>query len=118
MRWGREKNERAIRKAERAEAKRARRQHKANLRKQREAEAMQTKVDGLSAAAQADSKLFETIRRARFGGRFLDDALEALDDSPGSSRLISLASSARSVFAPETFSLNTFAQPAASSSAS
>src|SRR5262249_370357 len=38
--------------------------------------------------------------------------------SPGSSRLISLASSARSVFAPETFSLNTLAQPSASSSAS
>jgi hypothetical protein len=52
---------------------------------------MQTKVDGLSAAAQADSKLFETIRRARFGGRFLDDALEALDDSPGSSRLICIS---------------------------
>ena len=38
--------------------------------------------------------------------------------SPGSSRPITLASSGRSVLAPETFSLNTLAQPAAISSAS
>jgi len=40
-----------------------------------------------------------------------------ISTSPGSSRLISLASSARSVFAPETFSLNTLATPAAINSA-
>jgi hypothetical protein len=57
------------------------------------------------------------VRRLDVGGDTVDQRIFAALGA-GSSRLITLASSARSVFAPETFSLNTLAAPEASSSAS
>src|SRR5262249_14976596 len=58
-----------------------------------------------------------TLSRSRVERASLS-SLVTSNTSPGSSRLISLASSARSVFAPDTFSLKIFVQPAAINSAS
>ena len=70
-------------------------------------------------------RAYDSVSEARASiGRYFEFYLASrsrrvtTSTSPVSSRLSSLASSGRSVFAPETFSAYTFAHPAARSSAS